>query len=377
MEENASEGTAARRRGRLRVSMPFDQWPGADRAAWKRAVRPGSLLDEGAGPASRWRPTSSAAVIQCYGHWLAFLSGRGELIDCSDPAERLRPDQVQAFVAVLREGRTSGTVANTIKRLLMAAHVMWPGQDWSWLRRLRGRLQQRAEPPRSKLGRMVSPAALLDLGRTLMDEAETLLAGQPLDAALRYRDGLLLGLLALAPERRRNLVSIEIGRHLEQSTDGWRLGFEGEETKNRRLRELRFPPDLDAALRRYLLVFRPILLARGQDSAAAAAHLWVTMGGAAMSPQRLRQVVRRHTGERLGIAMTPHLARTAAATFLGEHHPELVRIAAPVLAHESFRTTDRVYILAQGQYALRQHHNSITARRAALRQTQKRRARST
>jgi len=369
-------GPGKRQRGRPRVSLPLDQWPAADRAAWECAMAPGLPLDDG-GQASRWRPATQATTLQCYGHYLAFLSGRNELAGQSDPVARLRPDLVQALVTELRQGRASATVANTIGILVMAARVMWPDHAWDWLRRMRATLHARAEPRPSKLGRTVSPPAVLDLGETLMREAEALLASKQLNAAMRYRDGLLLALLALDPERRKNLVSIEIGQQLQQHPDGWQLRFAAEETKHHRLRELAFPPVLVPALERYLQQFRPILLTRAKTPGTATPRLWVTWHGEAMSPLRLWQVVRRHTGERHGIAMGPHLARTAAASFLGEEHPELVRMAAPVLGHESFRTTEGTYILAKGHSAFRQHHDRITARRAALRRTPKRQPRNT
>jgi integrase len=41
--------------------------------------------------------------------------------------------------------------------------------------------------------------------------------------------------------------------------------------------------------------------------------------------------------------MNPHLFRDAAATTLAIHDPQHVRIAAPLLGHRTFATTERYY----------------------------------
>lgn len=51
----------------------------------------------------------------------------------------------------------------------------------------------------------------------------------------------------------------------------------------------------------------------------------------------------------------------------GDVDPEHVRMAAPLLGHASFTTTERHYILAKNRNALRLHQETIMARRAALR----------
>jgi hypothetical protein len=73
---------------------------------------------------------------------------------------------------------------------------------------------------------------LLELGVQLMDESEPV-AGVPIskDDAVLYRDGLMIALLAFIPLRRKNLVSLEIGRHLVQEGDAWFVIIPHNETK--------------------------------------------------------------------------------------------------------------------------------------------------
>ncbi len=107
-------------------------------------------------------------------------------------------------------------------------------------------------------------AALFALGLDLMAEAEAMPAGGEIEAALAFRDGLMVALLATRPLRQRNLLAIEIGRHLLQVGEGWLLAFEDKETKTRRPLEFTVPQALHAPLDRYLRHWRPLLLAIGR-----------------------------------------------------------------------------------------------------------------
>jgi len=46
------EPTAAPPANRRRLSLPWQEWPRADRAAWERALSPASLLDDEGGLAA-------------------------------------------------------------------------------------------------------------------------------------------------------------------------------------------------------------------------------------------------------------------------------------------------------------------------------------
>ncbi|HYH47215.1 MAG TPA: hypothetical protein VEG34_16160, partial [Thermoanaerobaculia bacterium] len=108
---------------------------------------------------------------------------------------------------------------------------MFPLRDWTWLRAMRSAVQRRSTPSRRKAGRIVSPAVLLDLGTTMMEEGQAGTASDPLPAARLHRDGLIIAFLALIPLRRSNLVSLEIGRQLARSAGGWIIIIPGEEAK--------------------------------------------------------------------------------------------------------------------------------------------------
>jgi len=64
--------------------------------------------------------------------------------------------------------------------------------------------------------------------------------------------------------------------------------------------------------------------------------------------------IRTHTQRAFGTPINPHLFRDAAATTLAIADPVHVRVAAPLLGHRTFRTTERHY----------QHAQSLDAHRA-------------
>ena len=69
--------------------------------------------------------------------------------------------------------------------------------------------------------------------------------------------------------------------------------------------------------------------------------------------------VRQHTRDAFGVAINPHLFRHAAATTLAIADPENVRVAAPLLGHRTFTTTERHYQQAKSFEAHRQYIAAI------------------
>jgi integrase/recombinase XerD len=210
----------------------------------------------------------------------------------------------------------------------------------------------------------VPAAELFALGLDLMVEAEAALAGDAVDAALAFRDGLMIALLATRPLRQRNFLAIEIGRHLLQA-GGWLLTFRGEETKTHRPLEVTVPRALHAPLERYLRHWRPLLLAIGRRrhpdgrGQAAGERLWVTIDGTAVSVGAQQKALAQRTQARFGWVVNVHLFRDCAATSIAAEDPDHVRMAAQLLGHASLQTTERYYIAANTRTALRRHHDRI------------------
>ena len=70
---------------------------------------------------------------------------------------------------------------------------------------------------------------------------------------------------------------------------------------------------------------------------------------------RITQVTEKHFGH----AITPHMFRDAAATFIAEMTPERALMAAAVLQHRSFETTRRHYIHGHQHLAAKHYHAAI------------------
>ena len=88
--------------------------------------------------------------------------------------------------------------------------------------------------------------------------------------------------------------------------------------------------------------------------------------------ESLTAMVKQRTQERFGHALNPHLFRDCAATDIAAHDPEHARIAAPVLGHADFRTTEAHYVHAQGHHARAIYHDQIESIRKSAAEKKRR-----
>jgi integrase/recombinase XerD len=344
--------------------LPLDEWPALDRAAWNAALQPGDVLDPG-GVAIVWAITSQQLIVNGYGRWLTWLIMNGVLDPLMPPAVRVVPERLRAYAADLRATVGSFTVATRIQQLGNAMRAMAPEQNWRWILRAAGRLRARAVSVRDKRRSLQSPEKLVALGMTLMAQADDPASGRPAERAAGYRDGLLIALLAQLPMRGRNLRSILGGQHLIRRGTEWWLEFAAAETKTRRQHlEFPFPPDLVPQLQRYMEVYRPVLLARGdRQTDAPLTALWVSKQGRQMGYAAIGHQVRQRTQQAFGIALSPHRFRDCAATAIAINAPEQVRLILPILGHTTLKTSERYYNQAGSLEAGRRYSRTIAALR--------------
>ena len=238
-----------------------------------------------------------------------------------------------------------------------AARVMMPEHDWTWLKAVKARLY-RAAPPSAPTGPVITSVQLLDLGQQLMDESKPA-PGTPIskDDAVRYRDGLMIALVAFIPIRPKNLAALEIGRHLVREGVGWFVIIPREEAKTGTPIEFPVPELLDTYLAIYLDIIRPRML-RHPNCAA----LWVSAKGGALVYGAIGQVFSR-LSRRLGFRITPHDVRDAAATTWAISAPERIGVARDLLAHSDLRTTIKHYNRARGIEASRAYSQVIAEMR--------------
>jgi integrase len=270
--------------------------------------------------------------------------------------ERLTTERARRFAEHLGETNRPQSVAGQIDMLYKAARVLMPECDWAWLKTIKARLY--AVPPMSSAAKpVITSLQLLELGMQLMSESRPVPDSRiRLHNAVRYRDGLLLALLAFMPLRRKNLTALEIGRHFVRTGDVWHVILPANETKTSNAVEFTIPDLLRANLYDYLCLVRPRLL-RDQTCRA----LWISARGTALSYSEVGLIIHKHSMAQLGIHLSPHDARDAAATTWAIAAPTQIGVARDLLAHADLRTTTKHYNRARGIEASRAYAKRIAA----------------
>jgi integrase/recombinase XerD len=125
----------------------------------------------------------------------------------------------------------------------------------------------------------------------LMEESE-ISAKKPVSmaAAVRFRDGLMIALLAQVPLRHKNFADLEIDRDLIKEDDYWSIIIPPAETKTRTYLEFELPDSICDQFSTYLKLVRPRMLRR-----SGCKSLWVSPKGGALSYSALGPVFTRHT----------------------------------------------------------------------------------
>ncbi|MGE3703173.1 MAG: tyrosine-type recombinase/integrase [Hyphomicrobiaceae bacterium] len=299
-------------------------------------------------------------MAEGYGYALAWLAQHGSLIADTPPEARWTADTVQAYIANLQARVRPATVHNRVLNLERALAVLAPHSDRSMLRRAIRSLD--CTPDRAgKRVRLQDSDRLVELGFKLMADAEAGVHKNARKNAAVYRDGLQIALLALRSTRKGNFSSIQIGTHLVWQQGAWWLIFQGNETKTHQPIELPFPEQLVPALTRYLDHYRPLLAGnryRGD-------RLWISYWFKPQAAHSIQLQVVDRTRAAFGRSINPHLFRDCLATSIAIHDPENVRMAAALLGHRSFATTERHYNLARTLQAARSYQHVISAARTA------------
>ena len=339
-----------------RACRKLENWPEADRRFWLASLEPRDLLDAG-DSRCRYREVSNHNTERGYGRWLTFLDRQGKLDGA--PADRITRSAVAQYVQELRSlGNGSYSILSRLQELCAAARVMDATRDWSWIKRVASRVRYCHVPVRDKGSKLVGTHVLLDVGLHLIDGAVAF----PNDRrrALTFRDGLIVAFLSLRPLRPRNLAALTVDRHVEKIGDTWVVHIAPEETKTGTPLEFSWPELLVPSLETWLGRWRPVLCSRARRwTRDAEKALWISCDGSRMSKLAIYERVVRATQEALGVAINPHLFRDIAATTIAYADPERVRIAAQLLGHRRFATTEHYYLQASMAAANRRRQESL------------------
>ena len=104
----------------------------------------------------------------------------------------------------------------------------------------------------------------------------------------------------------------QIGRSFVNVDGTWWIVLTAAETKEKRADERPVPEELTDLIERYLEIYRPIL-AGGKAGANA---LWFAINGKSMSYASMGELIAETTRMTIGVAISPHLFRTAGVTTL-------------------------------------------------------------
>jgi integrase len=316
-------------------SLPVAEWPTADRTAWERALTPAKRLSRG-GAASHLGKVSVDDIERRYGAYLGFLQRHG-FFDCISCASQLVTEQnVKSYVVELQGRVLSTTVFNCVHKLRRAAELLSSEGEFTWLVEIERDLRLTMEP-RSKFGRVVTTTRLVETGLKLIDQARGL--PHSVERARIYRNGLMIAVLAFCPIRLKNFAWLEIGNTFQRIDGSWWIILPAGQTKSRRADERQVPELLTPIIDEYLEVFRPLLLGERKEAA-----LWISSTTKRrMTTKNLGSLISRTTKAEIGVDVSPHLFRTAAASTAATHLPALRGLAAGLLGHVDEAITEMHY----------------------------------
>ncbi len=339
--------------------MPFDQWPSADRMAWERRFAYIDVFDE-ISPTAVWGEKDKFSVGSGYGRWLGYLRAGGKLDEDAIPWERVTREHVAEYVDDLETRVTPETVYTYLRNLRRAIEALTPDGDWRWLWETERRLARRIPRSRDR-SRLVPIEELYALGFDLMAQGKCAAENRPLDAAVLYRDGLMIALLAARPIRRGNMANLRIGQHVIETKGRWTLRIPAHETKSRRVFEAPLPDDLNHPMSHFLEVYRPRF-----KHAPRHDHLWLSRRGGPLGSEGMYHAIIDRTKAALGFSVNPNRFRACAVTSIAKADPVHIRSATELLGHAYISTTERHYNLAQTIDASRRYQRCLDAIRARL-----------
>jgi integrase/recombinase XerD len=350
-----------------RVILPIEQWPPDDQCLWLQCC-------DGQGPcgidnrAVRWGTRRCKIIEDAYGRFLSWRQQVGDLELVTDPASRITPETILAFMKHMAErGLSSTSIGMQVGALSSIAQAFAPDADWNWLKRKYFRQKHRATPSREKRTRVVPSATLYALGIDLMETAtDGVRHAQPFFAASQYRDGLIIALLAARPLRIRNFQDIELRRTLVYRSGTYWLVFGDDETKTGRPLDVEVPHPLTSYLDRYIGLHRNALLNKRPAETKPTTALWVSRSGEKMQEPAMRNNIERRTKAAFGHAINPHLFRDCAATSFATDDPKHVRCIAAILGHASLSTSEKHYNQATMLTAVRTFSSTIMKIRSDL-----------
>jgi integrase len=179
------------------------------------------------------------------------------------------------------------------------------------------------------------------LPNVLMEQARWAKDHAPIKAAISARLAVAIAILTFAPVRLANLVTIKFGENLIKPgglhTPYW-LVFPNYDVKNRIDLNFKFDPPITDLIDEYIHQFRPTLL-RGSN----ASWLFPGEGHKPKTTLMFGKQITVRIQKAIGLRITPHQFRHAAATIYLKHRPGDYETVRRLLGHRDINTTVRFY----------------------------------
>jgi hypothetical protein len=193
---------------------------------------------------------------------------------------------------------------------------------------------------------------VVSLPNILMSQARLAKDHAPIKAAVTSQLAVAIAILSFAPVRLSNLVSIMLDQNLIKpgglNTPYW-LVFPHYDVKNRVDLNFKFDQHLTDLIDEYVHEFRPILL-RGTNSS----WLFPGEGGEPKVRLALGTQITGRIEKAVGLRITPHQFRHAAAAVYLKHRPGDYETVRRLLGHRSIDTTIKFYCGLETMHATEQ-----------------------
>ena len=345
----------------IRCALPETDWPSTDRQMFGRALTPTGLFEDG-GAGAHLRPPTVCRLKGVYGRWLRYLTMTEPDQMKLDPHRRLSPERVRSWLATM-EDLSSLSIWSAASGFASIAGMLWPDMDWTWLRTLANRLRRAAEPKQSTDAKARYSVELFQAGLRAMEVAESEPEYRSLTGSSRFRDGLMVSLLAARPIRRRGFAGLLLTRHVKRVSGNFQITLFPQDVKCGPGEWFLLPESLVPSFARYLDVHRPRLL-RGNTTDA----LWVTREGKAMTlngvSERFKKATPRIVGERLSM----HAFRHSAASTFFETRSEDALLVPRLLGHNGPATIEQHYLKRHMPASQQRYYEMLEKRRRQLEQ---------
>lgn len=325
-------------------------WDEPYRSAWKVAIAPGNIFQEG-GPANRLAPRTVWNNERAFGRYQDFNKRKGRC----DRDVLPEIDNLRDFAAELGETLAPYSVWAIITQLTGALRLMIPSADLHYLTTVGARMTKGIKPVRAIDQRLLDPIGLIRVGMETMQEVETRPQPGCWDSH-QYRVGALINAAAQFPLRLGNWQMMRIGQHIDLDTG--RISFTAKEMKRKKPFEGTLSPEALKPIRNYVFRYRSKLICK---DAIDKGYLWPSEDGGMLHRNSLGRIVKSTILRRTGKSFNFHLFRHSAATFISERKPEQTDMAAGVLHHGSLRMTNKHYIRGTKRRAFKMFQSAVRA----------------